>query len=62
MWIGGSILLSIYVYHFSNYNRTYGSLGMPFALLTWIWMSVFVVLLGAEINGQAKRQKPGIQR
>jgi membrane protein len=56
MWIIGSILLSIYVYHFGSYNKTYGSLGMPFALLTWMWLSVFVVLLGAEINGQAQRQ------
>ena len=56
MWIVGSTLLSVYVYHFGSYNRTYGSLGMPFALLTWMWLSVFVVLLGAEINGQAERQ------
>jgi membrane protein len=39
------------------YNKTYGSLGMPFALLTWMWLSVFVVLFGAEINGEAERQR-----
>lgn len=57
MWIVGSSLFSVYIYHFGSYNKTYGSLGMPFALLTWVWLSVFVVLFGAEINGEAERQK-----
>lgn len=25
-------------------------------LLTWLWLSVYVVLLGAEINAEAERQ------
>jgi uncharacterized BrkB/YihY/UPF0761 family membrane protein len=25
-------------------------------LLTWMWLSVFVVMFGAEINGEAERQ------
>ena len=30
--------------------------GLPLVLLTWMWLSVFVVLFGAEINGEAERQ------
>jgi membrane protein len=56
LWILGSILFTVYVYHFDSYNKTYGSLGAPLALLTWMWLSVFVVLFGAEINGEAERQ------
>jgi membrane protein len=56
LWIFGSVLFTIYVYFFGSYNRTYGSLGLPLVLLTWMWLSVFVVLFGAEINGQAERQ------
>jgi membrane protein len=56
LWIAGSILFSIYIYHFGSYNKTYGSLGVPLILLSWMWLSVFVVLLGAEINGEAERQ------
>jgi membrane protein len=56
IWIFGSILFSVYVYYFGNYNETYGSLGLPLVLLTWMWLSVFVVLFGAEINGEAERQ------
>jgi membrane protein len=56
LWIFGSILFTVYVYHFDSYNKTYGSLGAPLVLLTWMWLSVFVVLFGAEINGEAERQ------
>jgi membrane protein len=56
LWILGSILFTVYIYYFGNYNKTYGSLGLPLVLLTWMWLSVFVVLFGAEINGAAERQ------
>jgi membrane protein len=56
LWVFGSIIFTAYVYHFDSYNKTYGSLGVPLALLTWMWLSVFVVLFGAEINGEAERQ------
>jgi membrane protein len=56
LWILGSVLFTVYVYYFGSYNKTYGSLGLPLVLLTWMWLSVFAVLLGAEINGEAERQ------
>jgi membrane protein len=56
LWVLGSVLFSAYIYYFGNYNKTYGSLGLPLILLTWMWLSVFVVMFGAEINGEAERQ------
>jgi membrane protein len=56
LWIIGSILFSVYVANFSNYNATYGSLGAVVVLLTWLYLSAFVVLLGAEINAEAEQQ------
>ena len=56
LWIIGSALFTVYVSHFGNYNKTYGSLGAIIALLTWLWLSAYLVLLGAEINSQAERQ------
>ncbi len=56
LWILGSILFSVYVANFSNYNATYGSLGAVVVLLTWLYLSAFVVLLGAEINAELERQ------
>jgi membrane protein len=56
LWLVGSILFTVYVSHFSDYDRTYGSLGVLIALLTWLWLSTYIVLLGAEINAEAERQ------
>ena len=56
LWIAGSILFSVYVANFANYNATYGSLGAVVVLLTWLYLSAFVVLLGAELNAETERQ------
>ena len=56
LWVLGSVLFSAYIYYFGSYNKTYGSLGLPLILMTWMWLSVFVVMFGAEINGEAERQ------
>lgn len=59
LWLIGSILFSVYVHNFGRYSEVYGSLGLPLIILTWVWLSVFVVLFGAEINGQVERQMRG---
>jgi membrane protein len=59
LWLIGSILFSVYVHDFSRYGEVYGSLGLPLVILTWVWLSVFVVLFGAEINGELERQSRG---
>lgn len=55
LWIIGSIGFSAYVANFANYNATYGSLGAVVVLLTWLYLSAFVVLLGAQINAEIER-------
>jgi membrane protein len=56
LWIFGSIAFTVYVYDFGSYNKTYGMLGISLVLLSWVWLSVFVVLFGAEVNGEVERQ------
>lgn len=56
LWLLGSVLFSVYVSHFNSYGKTYGSLGGVVILLTWLWLSSFVALLGAVINAQSERQ------
>lgn len=56
LWITGSILFSVYVGHFGSYNKTYGSLGGAVVLMTWLYLTGFVVLLGGAVNAQAERQ------
>jgi len=50
LWVLGSALFSWYVQNFGSYDRTYGALGAVVGFLTWIWLSLVVLLLGAEID------------
>jgi membrane protein len=51
-----SVLFSWYAANFSNYNAAYGSLGALVGLLTWIWLSVTIIILGAELNAELEHQ------
>ena len=55
-WLAVSALFSWYTVNFGSYNKTYGSLGAVVGFMTWIWLSVIVVLLGAELNAETERQ------
>ena len=56
IWIAGSMAFSLYVANFGSYNATYGALGGLIVLLTWLWLSAFIVLLGAELNSEVEHQ------
>jgi membrane protein len=47
------ILFGVYVSHFANYQRVYGSLGTVIALLTFMYFSAAILLIGAEITKTA---------
>jgi membrane protein len=55
-WVCTSTAFSLYVATFDSYNRIYGSLGAGIGFMTWIWLSVVIVLLGAELNSEMERQ------
>jgi membrane protein len=55
-WIIASIGFTVYVANFNSYDKTYGSLGGMVILLTWLYLSALMVLLGAVINAQSERQ------
>jgi membrane protein len=48
-WVAVSTAFSFYVNNFGSYNKTYGSIGAVIALLSWMYTSGFVILLGGEI-------------
>lgn len=50
--VGASMALSIYISYFDAYNETYGSLGAVIALLMWLYLIAFLVLVGASLNAQ----------
>jgi membrane protein len=55
-WLVMSVLFSWYATNFGTYNKTYGSLGAAIGLMTWIWLSCVVVLLGAELDAEIEHQ------
>ena len=55
-WIAASVLFSWYVTNFGSYNKTYGSLGAIIGFMTWIWISIIVVLLGAKLDAEMEHQ------
>ncbi len=50
IWTAASAAFSLYVSNYATYDLMYGPLGAAVALLMWFWVSVYVVLLGAELN------------
>jgi membrane protein len=55
IWIVASAGFALYVAMFSNYNKTYGSLGGVIVFLVWLWISNLAVLFGAELNAETER-------
>lgn len=41
---------SFYLSRFSSYNKLYGSIGTMIALMIWLYLLAFVIILGFEIN------------
>ena len=56
-WILLSDGLSLYFRRFAQLNKTYGVLGGGVALLTWLYWSGFLILLGAELNSEILQQR-----
>lgn len=51
-WVALTAGFGFYVAHFGNYGATYGSLGAVVVLLTWLYLSAYALLFGAELNSQ----------
>jgi membrane protein len=56
LWMLGSLGFSAYVANIGHYDRTYGPLGAVIAFMVWIWVSVLVILIGAELNAEIEHQ------
>ena len=56
VWIVASVGFSIYATNFGSYNKSFGSMAGVIILLMWLWISAYIVLLGAEINAETEAQ------
>lgn len=55
-WLLLTLLFSFYVTSVTDYDVTYGSLGTIIVLLTWIYLSAYALVVGAELNSEVEHQ------
>jgi len=55
-WLVLTILFGLWVTNVTDYSATYGSLGATVGLLTWMYLSAYVFVLGAELNSEIEHQ------
>lgn len=55
-WLLLTWAFGIYVGRFTNYHASYGSLGAVVALLTWVYLSSYAFIFGAELNSEIEHQ------
>ncbi len=56
LWLAGSGLFSLYVDHFGNFAKNYGSMAAVVVLMLWFYLTAYIILLGAEVNAELEHQ------
>jgi membrane protein len=64
LWIVVTLAFRLYVQHFGNYNRMYGTIGAVVVLLIWMYLTMLAILsagvVAAEVHGELSgRRTPG---
>jgi membrane protein len=57
LWVLATKGFTLYLAHFPSYNRIYGSIGAVAALLMWLYVSAYAVLLGAAVDAERRKQR-----
>ena len=56
LWLALTLGFGTYVANFGSYDATYGSLGAVIVLLTWLYLSAYILIMGAELNAELEHQ------
>lgn len=56
VWWISSLLFSIYLERYANYNATYGALGALIGAMVWMWLSILILIIGAKFNAELEHQ------
>ena len=56
VWALVSLGFSLYVNNFGSYDKTYGAIAGVIVLMLWLYLTCYLVLLGAEINAETEHQ------
>jgi membrane protein len=61
-WIATSLGFAYYVNNFNNYSRLYGGIGAVIVLLTWLFISAIIILMGGELNATLAFDRQGKEK
>ncbi len=56
LWVLVSIAFLAYAQSLGSYEATYGSLAGVAISMFWVWVTVFLVIVGAAVNAEAERE------
>lgn len=56
IWLIGTALFFLYAQNYGNFSESYGVFAGIIILMTWLNLSAFIFLLGAEVNHRLERQ------
>lgn len=57
LWVIVSRGFMLYLENFPSYNRVYGSIGAVAALMMWLYLSAYAVLIGAAVDAERLRHR-----
>ena len=57
VWVVITLLFGVYIAHFGNYDKTYGSLATIITFLVWVWLTNIAMLLGIVLNSEIERER-----
>lgn len=52
LWLFGSVLFSLYIENFADYEAAFGAVASIIVLMVWIYYSIFIIAVGAELNAE----------
>lgn len=55
-WLALTVLFGFYLTSVADYEASYGSLSAVIALLTWMYLSAYVLVIGGELNSEVEHQ------
>jgi membrane protein len=61
-WLVVSIGFSYYVDNFARYSKIYGSIGAVIILMTWLFLSSVIIILGGELNATLAFDRQGREK
>ena len=59
VWLASTWGFTQYVEHFGKYNVTYGAIGSVIVLMTWLYITGLVFIIGGEVNAIVEHESVG---